>query len=75
MGTTFVYFGSEPLVIPEELRPQLPYGQAGHGVRTEDPILAQTFVDFVLARGIGIHARPTSWKTDDRTWKMKKSCG
>ena len=75
IGTTFAYFGSEPLVIPDDVRPNLPTGQSGHGVRTEDSVRAQAFVDFVLGRGTGIHARPTSWKTDDTTWKAKKSCG
>ena len=75
IGTTFAYFGSEPLVIADEVRPRLPNGQAGHGVHTKDPVRAQAFVDFVLTRGTGIHARPTSWKTDDTTWRKKKSCG
>lgn len=75
IGLTYAYFGSEPLIIPDEVRPKLPIGQASHGVRTDDPIRAQAFVDFVLSSGTGVHARPTSWKTDDTTWKMKKSCG
>ena len=75
VGSTFAYFGSDPLVIPDEVRPRLPIGQAGHGVRTDDPLRAQAFVDFVMARGTGVHARPTSWKTDDTTWRRKKSCG
>jgi hypothetical protein len=75
IGTTFAYFGSEPLVIPDEIRPRIPRGQAGHGIRTEDPIRAQAFIDFVLHRGTGIHAQPKSWKTDDVSWQSRRSCG
>lgn len=76
IGKTFVYFGSEPLVIPIELRPDIPRGQAGHGIQTRDVVLAQAFIDFVLTRGTGVHARPTSWKTGDATWKQRRSsCG
>lgn len=73
IGTTFAYFGSDPLVIPDALRPEIPHGQAGHGVRTDDVIRARAFIDYVMAQGVGIHARPTSWKTGDTTWKPEPS--
>ncbi len=69
VASTFAYFGSEPLVIPEEARPRVPKGQAGHGVRTEDPARARLFVDFVMAHGSGVQARPTSWRRDDMSWR------
>ena len=73
IGTTFVYFGSEAIIIPEEVRPRVPVSQAGHGIQTKDSVRAQAFVDFVLARGTGVHARPKSWKTGDTTWAEKKA--
>lgn len=74
IGTTFAYFGSAPLFIPDELRPEVPRGQAAHGARTKDPTRARAFVDFVLAHGKGIHARPTSWRTGDTSWKTRRPC-
>lgn len=72
----FAYFGSEPLVLPPEVRPNVPKVQAGHGVATRDPRLAQAFVDLVMARGTGIHARPTEWRHNDESWNRKESaCG
>ncbi len=75
IATRFAYFGSDPLLIPDELRPAVPAGQAGHGARTEDADRAQAFVDFVLTRGTGVHARPSSWKTGDSSWQRRSSCG
>jgi hypothetical protein len=75
IGTTFAYFGSAPLFIPDEVRPEIPPGQAGHGVRTKDRVRAQAFVNFVLAYGRGIHAQPTSWRTGDTSWKAQRPCG
>ena len=75
MAKTFAYFGSEPLVIPDELRPMVPHGVACHGVLTQDTAKAQAFVKFVLSKGKGIHARPTSWKNGDTSWKRRSSCG
>jgi len=69
IATEFAYFGSEPIVIPEEVRPRIPVSQAGHGIQTKDPVRARAFVDFVLARGKGVHARPKSWLTGDTTWR------
>jgi len=75
IGTTFAYFGSAPLSIPDDVRPKLPVGPTLHGDWTKDPVRAQEFVDFVLARGRGIHAQPTSWRTGDTSWKTQRPCG
>jgi len=61
ISTEFFYFGSEPLPIPPEIRPDIPRFQSAYGVQTADVIRAQAFVDFVRTRGPGIHARPHSW--------------
>jgi Nucleotide modification associated domain 2 len=70
IGKEFYYFGNEPLIIPIEIRPRIPKGQAGHGVRTTDAVRAQAFVDYVKTRGPGVHARPNKWKTGDMSWKQ-----
>ena len=75
IAKTFAYFGSEPLVIPDDLRPAVPSGAARHGVLTKDAARARAFVDFVLSKGKGIHAQPTSWKNGDTSWKRRSSCG
>lgn len=68
VARTFAYFGSEPLEIPEAVRPTVPSGVAGHGVRTAGA-RASEFVRFVLGRGEGVHAKPTSWPTGDSSWR------
>ena len=74
IGTLFAYFGSAPLVIPDDLRPVIPPGISPHGVETEDPARAEAFVRFVLEHGTGIHARPTSWRSGDNSWQRHRSC-
>jgi hypothetical protein len=68
VARTFAYFGSEPLEIPEVVRPAVPSGIAGHGVRTAGA-RASDFVRFVLGRGVGVHAKPTSWPAGDSSWR------
>lgn len=77
ISSRFFYFGSEPLNIPDELRPCVPRGQSGHGMWTRDCERAQSFIDFVTTRGVGIHAPPTKWKANDTTWQRGRcsSCG
>jgi hypothetical protein len=65
----FYYFGIDPLVIPDEIRPRIPVFQACHGWRTRDQAIVQAFLDYVRSRGCGIHARPHSWKTGDESWR------
>ena len=74
VATTFAYFGSAPLSIPRVVRPSLLRGQAGHGVRTKDENLAQRFVNFVLSKGLGVHACPTSWQDGDVGWRSTSEC-
>lgn len=66
----FYYFGSDPLIIPGEIRPSVPAFQSAHGVQTKDVDRAQAFIDYVRSRGPGIHARPHQWKTGDESWRQ-----
>ncbi len=71
ISSTFAYFGSEPLVVPHEVRPNIPFGVARHGVRTQDSNRAQAFVEFVFSRRPSALPRPTSWRTGDTTWQAR----
>jgi hypothetical protein len=70
VSTEFYYFGGDPLIIPEDARPDLPLGQSGHGVQTKDFARAQAFVDYVRSQGPGVHAQPHQWKTGDQSWRQ-----
>ena len=74
ISNRFAYFGSQPLIVPDEVRPSVPSGVAGHGVRTADPARALAFIDYVLSHGTGIHAAPTTWPRNDDSWR-ERSCG
>lgn len=69
ISSTFAYFGGEPLVVPDHVRPALPAGQAAHGVRTADQALAQSFIDFVLSNRPDGPRQPRSWRTGDLSWR------
>ncbi|MEQ1759423.1 MAG: hypothetical protein ABL986_13965 [Vicinamibacterales bacterium] len=69
IATTFAYFGSEPLEIPEAVRPHLPAGQSSQGVRTRDPERAKAFIEFALSRRPDTLPRPTSWRRGDQSWQ------
>ena len=69
IATTFAYFGSEPLEISDDVRPCLPVGQSGQGVRTKDSERAKAFIDFALARRPRNLPRPTKWRTGDQSWQ------
>lgn len=58
VGRRFYYFGSKPLVVPRTVRPTIPTAQAGSGWLTHDKARAKAFIDFVDARGQGVHAPP-----------------
>lgn len=66
----FYYFGSKPLVVPGQLRPDVPYGVAKNGVETKDQARARAFIDWVDAKGKGIHAPPHQWRAGDESWRQ-----
>lgn len=66
----FCYFGSEPLVVPPDIRPVVPRGQSSHGSRTWDEARAEAFIAFVLGHGEGVHAAPTSSPHGDHSWRQ-----
>lgn len=74
IASVFAYFGSAPLAIPEEVRPEIPSGVSAQGSRTRDPQRAEAFLDFVLKYGTGVHARPTIWRSADSSWQQGDQC-
>lgn len=70
----FYYFGSEPIDIPENIRPKVPNGQSSHGVRTHDVEKANKFISFINSEyHPGLHNHPHSWFKDDLSWKNDES--
>jgi hypothetical protein len=69
ISRTFSYFGSRPLEIPPEVRPQVPRGQSPHGVRTADANRAQALVDYVMARRPRRIPKPSRWREGDTSWR------
>jgi hypothetical protein len=70
IGRCFYYFGCKPLEIPKDIRPNVPRGPAGGGYRTHDEAKARAFVEFVAARGEGVHAPPHRWPAGDESWRQ-----
>jgi hypothetical protein len=70
VGRRFYYFGSQPLVVPRHLRPDVPPGVAKNGVETKDQARAQAFIDWVDGKGQGIHAPPHRWPEGDESWRQ-----
>jgi hypothetical protein len=67
----FVYFGREPLQVPEFARPVVPRGQSRSGTLTPDPELARAFIDFALGKASRqVTAPPHVWPDVDDSWRQ-----
>jgi len=74
ISNKFYYFGSEPLVIPNAIRPNVPKGQSGHGAITDDVEKVNRFISFIESHyRPGIYNHPHSWFKDDQSWKSDES--
>ncbi len=62
ISNEFYYFGSEPLVIKPDVRPNIPRGQAAHGVLTKDQERAKKFIECIKEHGRGIKNVPNKLK-------------
>jgi hypothetical protein len=68
----FWYFGCNPLVLPADVRPEIPSGQSAQGSMTHDPARAKNFIEFIESNyKKGIHNNPTGWKKNDPVCKPK----
>lgn len=66
----FFYFGKEAIVIPSNVRPDVPLGQSAHGVQTHDQNRAQNFINYIVNNWqTGVHGEPHSWPKGDSSWK------
>jgi hypothetical protein len=69
LSLKFVYFGSDAIVIPHEVRPSIPAGQSGHGSRTHDEDRARRFIEYVFSHSrSGVLAAPQDWPDGDFSW-------
>lgn len=70
ISTKFYYFGGNPLEIPSDLRPRVPFGQSAHGSLTQGE-QASKFINYVRD-GIseGVHHAPHRWPDSDLSWRM-----
>jgi hypothetical protein len=70
----FYYFGSDPIDIPENIRPKIPKGQSSHGVRTHNIEIVNKFISFIESKyQPGLYNHPHSWFKDDLSWKSDES--
>lgn len=68
------YFGVAALSVPERVRPNLPRGQASHGVETRDTTRARHFIDYVFCQADAhVMAPPHCWPRDDSSWKTQEA--
>jgi hypothetical protein len=70
-STEFFYFGGEAIMIPKEVRPEVPTGQSGYGRRTHDEELARQFIEYLFKDfRLGVQAAPHTWPAGDSSWKQ-----
>jgi hypothetical protein len=69
-SSRFYYFGKEAILIPSNVRPDVPLGQSAHGVQTHDQNRAQNFINYIVDNWQkGVHGEPHSWPKGDSSWK------
>jgi hypothetical protein len=73
ISNNFYYFGSKPLVIPDNIRPNIPKGQSAHGYETKDQVKAKEFVEFIKSNyKTGMHGHPHKWDEKDDCGRRNK---
>jgi hypothetical protein len=75
VSRTFFYFGSKPIVIPENIKPNIPKGQSSQGAQTHDIKKAKEFIAYIESEyKCGLSYYPhNEWDKDDSTWKDDES--
>jgi len=72
ISSEFVYFGRNPMSIPQYVRPNVPSMQSPYGVETSDMGRAREFMQFVMDRATmgRVQAPPhNKWPDSDESWK------
>lgn len=74
IANRFVYFGRNVLIIPPEVRPNIPKGQHPNGYQTHDIERAQQFIDYVFGKAGSrrILGPPTIWPLEDESWNASE---
>ena len=70
ISKTFYYFGSRPLDLPESLA-DLKVGRAHKNKFS--PKIVFDFIDFIICQPVEVNAHPTSWPSNDDSWKKVSS--
>ena len=74
ISNIFYYFGSVPIIIPENIKPIVPNGQSSHGSRTYDNRIINDFLSYIKTNyKMGMHSHPHSWFKNDLSWKNDES--
>ncbi len=68
ISQNFVYFGSKAIDLPDRFA-ELKVGRS-HKNRFSDELVSD-FIQFVSAHEKGMHAPPSKWPQDDKSWKME----
>ncbi|MBU1356934.1 MAG: hypothetical protein KJ620_10250 [Candidatus Edwardsbacteria bacterium] len=62
VSNVFYYFGSKPIIIPNDIRPKVPKGQSSHGSRTYDTKVINDFLSYMGSKyQKGRQGQPHSW--------------
>jgi len=70
----FYYFGKNAIVIDKQIRPDVPFGMAAHGVQTKNINKAIQFIEFIKNNyKKGIHGIPHMWPQNDISWKNENN--
>lgn len=69
IATRFWYFGQKRILLPDEVRPKVPYGRAPYGVLTHDQSKGHAFINYIESFSPGIYGPPHSWPETDNSWR------
>ena len=69
-STEFYYFGASAILLPEEIRPNIPKGQSAPGYETKDEERILKLIQYLQHNYTpGIIDHPTTWDVNDISWK------
>ena len=69
-STDFYYFGASAILLPEEIRPNIPKGQSAPGYETKDEERILKLIQYLQHNYTsGIIDHPTIWDINDTSWR------
>jgi len=70
VSSNFYYFGANPVVIPNNIKPKVPVGRARYGWETHDMKVVKDFLSYIESKyEKGIYSHPHTWFKNDKSWK------